>query len=308
MGLLERDSHFKETSGIKVASKGPKGIKKTIKKMIKERNGGALFVDEAYQLTATYIDTLGRPALDILLTSMENHIGSLVVIFVGYKDEMEPFFEHNPGLASRIPYTMHFSDFTDGELWRILRDNINRQYHGRMKVEGGMDGLYMRITIRRLAQARGSRGFGNARAVENLLARISQRQTQRIARQRLELQPGDDPLDYLLLTKEDLIGPDPSEAAKHCQAWVDLQGLIGLEHVKKCVRSMIGMIKLNYQRELHEKSPLRFSLNQLFVGAPGAGKTTVAKLYGKILADLGYLSRGDGIYVSLLNISSTRSS
>lgn len=297
MGLLKPDSHFKETSGVNIASKGPKGIKRSIKNMIMKRNGGALFVDEAYQLTATYIDAPGRQALDVLLTSMENHIGSLVIIFVGYKDEMEPFFEHNPGLASRIPYTMHFSDFTDGELWRILHDKINREYHGRMKVEGGIDGLYMRIAIRRLAQARGSRGFGNARAVENLLAQISQRQTERLAQQKLQLQPGDKPLDYFLLTKEDLIGPDPSEAAKQCQAWIDLQGLIGLEYVKKCVQSMIGMIKLNYQRELLEKSPLKFSLNQLFVGAPGAGKTTVAKLYGRILADLGYLSRGDGTFL-----------
>lgn len=274
-----------------VAAKGARGIKKKIKKMLSRKMGGVLFVDEAYLLTAEYMDGLGRRALDIILTQMENNIGKLVVIFVGYKDELEPFFEHNPGLSSRIPYTINFVDFTDWELWKIMNDLISTQWNGRMRVEGGMKGLYMRIAIRRLAQNRGSRGFGNARAVENLLSNISTRQARRLGE---EARQGRRSSDYLLLTKEDLIGPDPSQASVRCPAWAELQKLVGLEQVKECVKRTIGMISRNYQRDLRERKPLKLSLNQLFVGAPGTGKTTVAKLYGKILADLGYLSRGDG--------------
>lgn len=288
VGVL-KSKCIKETSGIKVASKGSMGIKRKIKNMLRYSGGGVLFIDEAYQLTAPYMDGTGRQALDIILASMENNIGKLVVIFVGYKDEMESFFEHNPGLASRIPYNMNFADFTDAELWKILYDNIHNQYKGNMKVERGMDGLYMRVVVRRLAQCRGSRGFGNARAVQNLLASISQRQAQRLRKEKTE---GKNP-DYLLFTKEDLIGPDPSRAAGQSAAWAELQKLIGLDSVKECAQSMIRMIQLNYHRELAERKPLKFSLNQLFVGAPGTGKTTVAKLYGQILADLGLLSRCD---------------
>ncbi|RTE83779.1 hypothetical protein BHE90_001583 [Fusarium euwallaceae] len=289
LDILDSDE-FEETSGIKVATEGPQAIRQQIEEMIEESGGGVLFVDEAYQLTAPYVGGFGRQALDVILTMMENHIGELAVIFVGYKDEMEPFFEHNPGLASRIPYTMNFSDFDDAELWRILADNINKQYRGRMRVKDGLDGLYMRIAIRRLAQARGSRGFGNARAVENLLARITERQAQRISKEKQHFVSNP---NYFLFTQEDLIGPDPSVMASQCTAWPELQKLIGLDQVKECVERMVGMIKFNYQRELREESPLKFSLNQLFVGAPGTGKTTVAKLYGRILSDLGYLSKGD---------------
>ncbi|KAI2779115.1 P-loop containing nucleoside triphosphate hydrolase protein [Daldinia loculata] len=294
LGILESDC-VKETTGIKIATKGTAAIKRNIKGMLRgyrnDRSGGVLFVDEAYQLTAPYADSVGRAALDIILTMMENNVGKLVVVFVGYKDEMESFFEHNPGLSSRIPYTMNFADFTDGELWKILSDNIASEYGGNMKVEGGMNGLYMRIAIRRLAQNRGSRSFGNARAVQNLLSKIAHRQAQRLARER---KYGGKP-DIFLFTKEDLIGPDPATASTSSEAWIELQRLVGLNQVKECVRSMIKTIQHNYLRELAERPPLKFSLNQLFVGNPGTGKTTVAKLYGRILADLGYLSNGDVI-------------
>ncbi|KAK0724583.1 P-loop containing nucleoside triphosphate hydrolase protein, partial [Lasiosphaeris hirsuta] len=282
-------SKLKETSGIKLCTKGSTGVKRMFKKMLRREGGGILFVDEAYQLTAPYTDGLGRQALDIVLTTMENEIGKIAAIFVGYRDEMESFYEHNPGLSSRIPYSMSFSDFTDAELWQILHDNINTQYGGKMKVEDGMDGLYMRVAVRRLAQARGNRGFGNARAVENLLGVISKRQTRRIAREKRE---GKTP-DLFLFTREDMLGPEPYYAGHKSKAWASLQTLIGLESVKECVEGMLRMTQLNYRRELAEIKPFQFSLNQLFVGAPGTGKTTVAKLYGQILAEIGLLSRGD---------------
>lgn len=266
-----------------------------IKEMLEEDGGGVLFVDEAYQLTAPHATSEGRQVLDIILTEMENHIGKLVVIFVGYNDEMQSFFEHNPGLASRIPYTLQFADFEDVELWNILRDSIERKYDKKMLVDGDMEGLFMRVAIRRLAGGRGVRNFGNARSVHNLLAKISERQAKRLTEER-RTRTHKDPhsQDYFFFTKEDMIGPDPSVAVFQSTAWAKLQKLIGLDEVKASANSMIDMIVTNYQRELTERKPLNFSLNRVFSGSPGTGKTTVAKLYGQILADIGLLSNGEG--------------
>lgn len=258
------------------------------------KDGGFLFVDEAYQLTAPHVPNAGRQVLDIILTEIENNVGNLVVIFAGYKEELESFFAHNPGLKSRIPHTLQFADFTDQELLQTLVGRIERKYKGRMRVEDGMHGKYMRVAIRRLARSRGKKGFGNARAVENVLLKIWERQAKRLSKRKNLTDK-----EVFTFTKEDILGPNPTDVRLTSSAWAKLQQLTGLEEVKKSINNMFEALEMNYRREMAEQVPLSFSLNRIFVGSPGTGKTTVAKLYGQILVDLGFLSNGEGTYIYL---------
>lgn len=278
---------FEETTGAALAHDGVKKAKETVEKVL-AGGGGAIFIDEAYQLTSGN-NFGGGAVLDYLLAEIENTTGKIVFMFAGYNKEMEKFLQHNPGLTSRLPYSLQFEDYEDKDLLKILRQQIEKKYKGRMEVEGGLGGLYMRIVARRLGCGRGTQGFGNARAVLNMFSRIKERQSDRLTKERRE---GIRPDDFYL-TKEDLIGPRPSNAVTRSKDWRALQGLIGLDSVKDAVKNMFALLDTNYQRELLEKAPMKVALNRVLIGSPGTGKTTVAKMYGKILADLGLLSSGE---------------
>lgn len=287
LGVLPGNG-FVETTGSRLAHGGIKEVQSHLAEL-ENAEGGVYFIDEAYQLAEGH-NFGGKTVLDFLLAEIENLVGKIVFVFAGYRKEMEKFFEHNPGLPSRLPYKLHFEDYTDAELLKMLQYNIDKFYKGNMAIEDGPDGLYMKIAITRLGRGRGRQGFGNARALENVFARVRERQADRLTKERKD---GLDPDDYFL-TKEDLIGPDPSEAIQTCDAWDALQDLTGLKSVKESVNFMIDLIKTNYRRELEEKPIISVSLNRVFLGSPGTGKTSVAKLYGKILADIGLLSNGEG--------------
>ena len=279
-----------ETTGSSLANEGVQGAKKLIDDALKA-GGGAIFIDEAYQLVSEY-DQSGRPVLDFLLAEMENRVGTLVFILAGYNREMEKFFEHNPGIPSRVPHSLQFSDYKDPELLTMLEDLVFKRYKGQMQLEDGIRGLYARIAVRRLGRGRGKPGFGNARALQNMFSKICERQAERVEKTRREGGTADD----FSMSKEDLIGPDPSQVLPQSAAWAKLQNLIGLKSVKESVRNFFALLETNYHRELEETEPMQMSLNRVFLGSPGTGKTSVAKLYGQILAELGLLSNGEGRY------------
>ena len=281
-------TEFFETSGSRLANDGVAGAKKCLEDILKA-GGGAFFLDEAYQL-AEGNSYGGASVLDFLLAEIENQVGKIVFIFAGYNKQMEKFFEHNPGFSSRMPYRLQFSDYSDKELLQMLRRRIDKKYGGKMNIEGGPFGLFMRIAVRRLGRSRGCEGFGNARALENILATMSERQAHRLQQERAS---GKKPDDFMF-KKEDIIGPDPSQAVLDSSAWKHLQDVIGLQAVKESIKGLIHRISINYSRELEEKEIIDLSLNRVFVGSPGTGKTSVGRFYGQVLADIGLLSNGEG--------------
>ena len=281
-------NHFIETTGSRLANEGVIGIKVTVENMV-NAGGGVIFVDEAYQLTSGN-NHGGGAVLDFLLAEMENQVGIIVFLLAGYNREMEKFFEHNPGLKSRVPHQLQFADYKNEELMSIFESIVQKTFGGRMKVEDGIHGLYVRILIRRLGRRRGQSSFGNARELQIAFGRIRDRQAERVNRERTEGKIMDD----FLFTAEDLIGPHPSKAIKEMKAWDSLHRLIGLQAVKDAVHTFLILIEENFQREISEQEPIEMSLNRVFLGSPGTGKTTVAKLYGEILAGLGLLSNGEG--------------
>ena len=92
--------------------------------------GSVLFIDEAYSLYRGDDNSrdYGREALDTLIAEMENHRNDFVVIMAGYTDDMDKLMEGNMGLASRMPYTIEFPNFTREQLYEIFESMVKARF------------------------------------------------------------------------------------------------------------------------------------------------------------------------------------
>ncbi len=117
-GIISQKKFIEVSRSDLVAGYIGQTAKKT-REVLESALGGVLFIDEAYSLSQGSENDFGKEAIDEILKFMEDHRKDMVIIFAGYTKEMSEFLQMNSGLASRIPHTFDFEDYTPDEIVKI---------------------------------------------------------------------------------------------------------------------------------------------------------------------------------------------
>lgn len=299
MGLLSK-GHVKEVDrsqliGEYIGQTAPK-----VKKALEEAKGGILFIDEAYSLAREADDSkdFGREVIEVLVKEMSDGNKDIAIMVAGYPHEMEKFLDSNPGLKSRFNQFFHFEDYLPEELQRIalLAANQSSVFVTQEAQKYLFDALTEAFRNR-------DRTFGNARfaysiigeAKMNLGLRLMKRNDVReLSQEQLSIIELDD-LKKVFDTKRKRKANIKINERLLKDALKELDTLIGIQNIKVEIYELVKLVRF-YEEE--GKDVLnRFSLHSVFIGNPGTGKTTVARIVSKIYKALGLLERGHTIEV-----------
>ncbi|NND08297.1 MAG: AAA family ATPase [Saprospiraceae bacterium] len=294
MGLLS-SGHVHQVDRVDLVGEYIGQTAPKVKEAIEKARGGVLFIDEAYALARTNDDTkdFGREVIEILMKEMSNGAGDLAVIAAGYPKEMLHFLNSNPGLKSRFKLVYRFSDYMPQELAAIAqyactKKEIKLTAAARKHIQDLITDAFRRR----------DRSFGNARFVFDLLDQAKINLGLRIMRKANHHGLNSDHLKLVRLEDVQRIDIAPAEQIPKIpidtklleQSLKELDGLIGMIAIKKEIHELVTLVR--YYRTIGKSVMHTFNLHTVFIGNPGTGKTTVARILTKIYKALGILERG----------------
>jgi len=257
--------------------------------------GGVLFIDEAYSLVNDgegHSDRFGNEAVQALLKRAEDDRDRLIVILAGYDRQMEDFLASNPGLNSRFAIRIRFSGYSPAELLSLAQAALAQRGESLDPDAGPALARMMEdVGRRRLAD-----DLGNGRFVRSLLEKAGQARDVRV----MAGQDEPAPADLVTLEAVDLERAFAeltsrfrgyTEAPTLDRALAELDELIGLEPVKRQVHEIAAQLRVARLRDAQGLASQPPARHFVFTGPPGTGKTTVARILGRIFAALGLLVR-----------------
>jgi len=294
MGLLSK-GHVHEVDRVDLVGEYIGQTAPKVREAIEKARGGVLFIDEAYALARTNDDSkdFGREVIEILVKEMSNGPGDMAVIVAGYPKEMKYFLSSNPGLRSRFKLFFDFSDYLPDELSAIsLYACQQKGITLSAEARKALDQMIVDAFRSR------DRSFGNARFVYDLIEEakinlglriMSNEAPQKLSKEALETVSLED-VERIELESPKRLPNLPIDERLLTEAMKELNELIGMQNIKTEIAELVQLVR--FYRMSHRHVLNKFFLHTVFVGNPGTGKTTVARILTKIYKALGILERG----------------
>lgn len=281
LGILEK-GHMVECDRSTLVGEFIGQTAQLTKKAIEEAIGGVLFIDEAYALAreGASSNDFGKEAIDTLIKAMEDRRGQFIVILAGYTKEMRELMKVNPGLQSRINLNIEFVDYTDQQLLEIaVQMCSNNKYH---LTRDGEKAFTEKINKYKVDDS-----FANARTARNLIEDAIREKAFRIGNKHVPIDELSnlEPIDFGLELCQ-----DPMKNIE--DLFNELNSMVGLTQVKEMINEIIRYIQFQNKRKEDGYQFEEISLNMIFVGNPGTGKTTVARIVSELFKEMGILKKG----------------
>lgn len=294
MGLLSK-GHVKEVDrsqliGEYIGQTAPK-----VKKAIEEAKGGILFIDEAYSLAREADDSkdFGKEAIEVLIKEMSDGSKDLAIMVAGYPHEMEIFLKSNPGMRSRFANYFHFEDYLPDELHDIaVKYTAQKNVHLTEEANSFLNEQLMEGFRNR------DKSFGNARYALSIIDEAKMNLGLRLMK-RADLRELDgDALSTIEKEDVELVFKLRGKRKFNINinerllqsAMDELNALVGISNIKNEVNELVKLVR--FYHDIGKDVLNKFSLHTVFLGNPGTGKTTVARIMGKIFKALGLIERG----------------
>jgi len=303
MGLLSK-GHVVEAGRADIIGEFIGQTAPKTKALIEKARGGILFIDEVYTLIRKEsVNDFGPEAVEIIMKEMSDGPGDIAIIGAGYPAETLDFINSNPGLKSRFSQRFHFDDYMPDELMEIANLALQKE-EATLSSEAAQE---LREVLSDLYRSR-DRSFGNARMVYGIIDQAKKHMGIRLLQQsgaeNLSLET------MSLIALQDLQKVFETENKKRLhiniddyelnEALTELNTMVGLQQLKQEVNNKISLVR--YYLESGRDVLNRFSLHAVLTGNPGTGKTTLARILGRIYKALGLLERGHVVEVDRQNL------